>query len=40
MNPTGPTIFADWGDNLEITVINNLQTNGYVLPRSPGSLNR
>ncbi|AEO68473.1 benzenediol:oxygen oxidoreductase [Thermothielavioides terrestris NRRL 8126] len=23
-----PTIFADWGDNLEITVINNLQTNG------------
>lgn len=26
----GPTIFADWGDKIEVTVINNLETNGYV----------
>lgn len=25
---TGPTIFADWGDNIEVTVINNLRANG------------
>ncbi|KAK3306164.1 laccase-1 [Chaetomium strumarium] len=24
----GPTILADWGDKIEVTVINNLKTNG------------
>jgi len=24
----GPTIFADWGDRVNITVTNNLRTNG------------
>lgn len=24
----GPTIVADWGDRLNITVINNLRDNG------------
>jgi len=24
----GPTIYANWGDTLSITVINNLQNNG------------
>ncbi|KAK4145141.1 laccase [Dichotomopilus funicola] len=24
----GPTIFADWGDTIQVTVINNLETNG------------
>ncbi|KAH6637198.1 laccase [Chaetomium tenue] len=24
----GPTIFADWGDTIQVTVINNLDTNG------------
>ncbi|KAK4183168.1 laccase [Podospora australis] len=24
----GPTILADWGDNIQVTVINNLRTNG------------
>ncbi|KAK1753342.1 benzenediol:oxygen oxidoreductase [Echria macrotheca] len=27
----GPTIFADWGDNIEVTVINNLRTNGTAI---------
>jgi FtsP/CotA-like multicopper oxidase with cupredoxin domain len=27
----GPTIIADWGDILEITVTNSLTTNGWVL---------
>ncbi|KAI4632662.1 hypothetical protein J4E80_000019 [Alternaria sp. BMP 0032] len=27
----GPTILADWGDDLEITVTNNLQSNGTGL---------
>jgi FtsP/CotA-like multicopper oxidase with cupredoxin domain len=26
----GPTIFADWGDNLIIHVTNNLETNGEL----------
>ena len=27
----GPTIEANWGDTINITVINNLQNNGYEL---------
>lgn len=27
----GPTIFADWGDRINVTVTNNLRTNGYVI---------
>ena len=27
----GPTITADWGDRITVTVINNLIHNGYVL---------
>jgi FtsP/CotA-like multicopper oxidase with cupredoxin domain len=33
LNTTGPTIVADWGDRINITVINNLRTNGYVCDR-------
>jgi FtsP/CotA-like multicopper oxidase with cupredoxin domain len=30
-------VFADWGDTIQVTVINNLQTNGFVpsLPHWP-----
>ena len=27
----GPNLVADWGDQLEITVVNGLESNGYVL---------
>ncbi|KAL1837545.1 hypothetical protein VTJ49DRAFT_3668 [Mycothermus thermophilus] len=27
-NIVGPTVFANWGDTIEVTVNNNLQTNG------------
>jgi FtsP/CotA-like multicopper oxidase with cupredoxin domain len=32
---TGPTIFANWGDTIQVTVINNLDTNGYVFHFEP-----
>lgn len=31
----GPTIIADWGDNVIIHVTNNLATNGLVVNLKP-----
>lgn len=35
----GPTIEADWGDEIVIHVTNSIPNNGYTPPPLPGNLN-